>query len=284
MSSDEMTNVDVRCPICTKKGYIEVNLTELRKIERGLLAINVAENTVCEHTFIAYVDKNLNVRDCYIADFTLDVVQEAASIEDKSALIEEINLDTIKMYFNEGLIAGLLRALLLKKSVLVISNQTQLANYVHNFFDYITENSFDYDITFKEREEYLKNKKEYKKHVVFQGNTLHQDKKKIIDQKKMKYETRIVHKFFEETDLLSSLIIFKNEIQKIYELANSLGKIIKDNEGKQLNSKFLISELKNVQEEKITSVELELLLDIVRNYFEISFSKLSDASDFLGFL
>ena len=93
----DITNVEVRCPICSEKGMIEVDKDELKTIERGLLAINVAQGSICDHTFIAYIDKNLNVRDCYIADFQIEVPQVQETTADTS---EVQKLDIVKMNFS----------------------------------------------------------------------------------------------------------------------------------------------------------------------------------------
>lgn len=274
-----ITQTEVRCPVCAKKGFIDVDLDELKKVERGLMAINVAAHSICDHTFIAYVDKNLNIRDCYTADFQISVPQK----EEKDSTAITSNLDIIKLSYSENFITNLLRAVLFNKKVLVLTDQINLASHINDFFKFIAENTFKFDIQFKVKKYYQDNKKELKDYIVFDSNKLIQDKDKVMDQKKLKEEKRIIQKFFEEKDLLSGLIIIKNEIQKIYEMTNILNKYIKENKDKKsLNSKLLIDKLEG-SNIKVTTVKLNFLLDIIENYFGTEF-KISETSDFLGFL
>ncbi|MFX1394960.1 MAG: hypothetical protein ACFFAH_15510, partial [Promethearchaeota archaeon] len=64
-----MNKVQINCPICSKTGSIEISHNILKDSLRGLLAINIAKDIICSHSFIAYIDKNLNVRDYFVADF-----------------------------------------------------------------------------------------------------------------------------------------------------------------------------------------------------------------------
>lgn len=61
------------CPVCSKKGIIEISEKPLVNATRGLISISISKDIVCEHAFIAYVDKNLKVRDYFRPDFQLDL-------------------------------------------------------------------------------------------------------------------------------------------------------------------------------------------------------------------
>ena len=58
-----MASIKIQCPSCGKKGDFEILDEKIKNVARGLLAVNIAENTICEHSFIAYVDKNFTIRD-----------------------------------------------------------------------------------------------------------------------------------------------------------------------------------------------------------------------------
>ena len=81
--------------------------------------------------------------------------------------------------------------------------------------DYVSRDTFEYDITLLPIDDYMKTKKRYKVHLVLGRNEVLRDDDKIIDLKGLKTEKKIVDKFFGETNLMSSLIILKNEISKI---------------------------------------------------------------------
>jgi hypothetical protein len=70
-----MAKVEIRCPSCAKIGKIEIKESILSQSIRGITAVNIPENLICEHSFIAYIDKNLAVRDCFIADFQIEIPQ-----------------------------------------------------------------------------------------------------------------------------------------------------------------------------------------------------------------
>ncbi len=64
-----MSKMQIICPSCAKNGYIEVSEKDIKGTSRGVLAVNIAENILCSHTFIVYVDKNLMIRDYFLVDF-----------------------------------------------------------------------------------------------------------------------------------------------------------------------------------------------------------------------
>ncbi|MEJ2279920.1 MAG: hypothetical protein P8Y70_19570 [Candidatus Lokiarchaeota archaeon] len=64
--------VEVRCPACSKKGEVEIEKEQIKNSSRGLLAINIS-NAFCEHQFVAYIDENLKVRDCFLTDFEVEI-------------------------------------------------------------------------------------------------------------------------------------------------------------------------------------------------------------------
>ena len=68
-----MKKLEVRCPSCSNIGYIEISEEEVEKAARGIFAVNISEGIACEHSFVAYIDKNLSVRDTFIADFQLEL-------------------------------------------------------------------------------------------------------------------------------------------------------------------------------------------------------------------
>ncbi|GAG34301.1 unnamed protein product, partial [marine sediment metagenome] len=79
-----MTIIQITCPSCKKKGNIEISDDAIKNVSRGLLAINVASNIICDHSFITYVDKNLSIRDYFIADFQIEI-PDIAPTEDTEA-------------------------------------------------------------------------------------------------------------------------------------------------------------------------------------------------------
>ena len=89
----------------------------------------------------------------------------------------------------------------------------------------------------------------------------------------MNIEKFIVNKFIVEPDLNTSLIILKNEFNKLYELSNAIGDFIHEHSGEKMKSIGLINYLNQKYNVKIPQNYLNYLLEIVRYYFKIEIPK-----------
>ncbi|TXT59136.1 MAG: hypothetical protein BAJALOKI3v1_1120001 [Promethearchaeota archaeon] len=282
-----MTKVSLRCPECGKNGYIEVSEEELSNVSRGLLAVNVSENIICNHSFVAYVDKNLKIRDCFMADFHIEIPElvSTQTVEaEEISKADKIDLVLIKLNLPATLIAYLLKSILLGQDILILNDQAYLYEHIQEFIEYITENSFDANFKIIPREDYINNKKEYKNYIILEGNEIVNDKDNILSDKKLNVERTIVEKFLAESDERSSLIVLKNEIQKSYSLAEKVIEFINNYKGKEIQSKKIIDYLAKEENVNIKIPYLRYLLDIVEHYFKMDVPISSDISNFLGFL
>lgn len=281
-----MPKIEIRCPSCSKIGYIDIIEETIKNIKRGVLSVNIAKDTICEHSFIAYVDKNLAIRDYILADFHIelpDVIIEQELEQKISITPDLLNIDLIQLNLHASLITFIIRGIMLKKKIILVSDLNILHDHVINFFEYITQNSFDFDILIVSKEEHEENKKKYKNHLVFENNQVINDKNRIIDPKKLKIEQKIIQEFYADYDVNSSVIILKNEIQKAYILSKTVRDYI-NNIKEKLSSKKIINKINEVHGIKIQIPYFNFLIDIVKNYFEIDVPKLSDISNFLSFL
>jgi hypothetical protein len=282
-----MTKVSLRCPECGENGYIEVSEEELSNVSRGLLAVNVSEEIICKHSFVAYVDKNLKIRDCFMADFHIEIPElvSTQTVEaEEISKADKIDLVLIKLNLPATLIAYLLKSILLGQEILILNDQNYLYEHIQEFIEYITENSFDTNFKIIPREDYINNKKEYKNYVILEGNEIVNDKDNLLSDNKLNVERTIVEKFLAESDERSSLIVLKNEIQKSYSLAEKIIEFINSYEGKEIQSKKIIDYLAKEENINIKIPYLRYLLDIVEHYFEMDVPISSDISNFLGFL
>lgn len=222
-----MSKVEIRCPSCQGVGFIQVSEDAMKNVSRGLLAVNIAEHTICDHSFITYIDKNLNVRDYFVADFHIELpdIAPPEEIEDLDKKIpgkDIIDIDLIKLNLPAILIAHVLKSIFSKQKIIIISEQGFLYGHIINFFKYITQDSFDIDITAISAEDYKDNKKKYKDYMVFESTQVIRNVKKIIDQKKLKVEKHIVNRFMTEAELGYSYIVLKNEVYKAFKLAKTI--------------------------------------------------------------
>lgn len=270
-----MTNILVRCPSCSKNGYIDVLEENLKDVKRGLLAVNIPANVICSHSFIVYIDNNLIIRDYFIADYQFQIEIPVLDTlgEQKDVVVPEkyfVNLNLVKLNVSANLMTYILRSLFLKKNILIISEETFLNNIILNFIKYITQDNFNIDISIISNEKYKQEKKLYKDCMVFEGNEIVNNVKKLINPKKMAIEKQIVLRFLSEMDLNSSLLILRNDINKIYLLSKSIVDAINSLDKKEkINILKINKSLEETHNIKINNLYLEFLVDIVRYYFEI---------------
>lgn len=286
-------SIKIQCPTCSKRGFIDIADGLIEQVERGLLAVNVSAQ-ICEHSFIVYLDKNLAIRDYIIADFHITLPEQDAGAEAESglkAVTAILDLDLLKMNLTPALMTYLLRSIFLKKKIVLLSDQTFLYNHILALCNFVFQDKFEFDLTLLPIEEYMKTKEKYKVHLVLGRNEVLRDDDKIIDLKALKTEKRIVDKFFAESNLMSSLIILKNEISKIYDNAYDIVKYLQNYEletgsGSQekFSNKQIIEFLRTERNQKISVQELNYLLEIVQYYFEIKLPDSSGIKDFLGFI
>jgi hypothetical protein len=149
---------------------------------------------------------------------------------------------------------------------------------------YVYQNQFDIDVITMTKKDYINEENDYNGYIILEKNDIIKDNKNIIDPKKLGVEKRIAQKFLKEYDLETGLIILRNEIKKAYEYSRSLAEFIKNPKQETLTSKYLNNYLSEVYNEKISGNYLNFLLDIVKNYFKVEFSKMERGSKFLNFL
>ena len=264
-----MTLLQVVCPDCSQRGSIEISDNAIKSVSRGLLAVNVPEGTICSHSFITYIDKNLKIRDYFIADFQYELPKTGETEKIKNInFSEEIDLSLIKLNLSANLITYMIKSILTNQKILYISSDSFMNPHILEFFQIITQDNFEFNISFESEEEFKSRNNEFKDFMVFERNEIINNVNNSLNPKKLKVEKKIVHIFLSEADLNSSLILLKNELQKAYLLSNSIIEIIqKINNIKKLNVSKLGKNLEKSQKVKINNDYLEFLLEIVRNYF-----------------
>ncbi len=281
-----MKKIEVRCPSCAARGFIEVSEGEVEKAKRGVFAVNVSEGFICEHSFVAYIDKNFSVRDTFTTDFQLELPEiiPKKSIEPKdSAQLDSINVSLIKLNLSASLIAYILRAILCKRKIVLIFDQIFMLDDVRRFFDYITINSFKTELVVISKDQY--NNESYNDYIVFNRKDVIKDDDGIIDVKKLGVERSLVQKFLEEYEPGASLIYLQNGLQKAYELSETIADIVKGLKKKEkVYSKKIIGDLSRIHNVKIQLAYLDFLFEIVENYFKVEVPKSSKVSNFLGTL
>ena len=277
-----MNNCRIICPSCSKSGNIEISSDAFKDVARGLLAVNISPGIICSHSFVAYIDRDLNVRDHFIADFKVEL-PEISSIEkiqiDKVPKRDIIDVDLVRLNMPVMQFTHVLKSIFSKKKIVLISSQEFLHNHILNFFNFVTQDSFEIDISIMTREKFIENKKHLKDSMVFEGINIIQNFKKTINPKKLNVEKQIVKKFLTEQELGYGYIILKNEIQKAYELSKVIVNTINDckKNKEHVNILKINSQLEKIYEIKIGHLYLNFLIKIVKNYFGIAVPSFRDA-------
>ncbi len=280
-------SVRLRCPYCSKQGKIEISEESHKNMIRGVLTVNVAKGTICEHSFIAYVDKNYQVRDYFTPDFQLELSEESQKEEIKKIIPykEKLNVDLIKLNFPPALLAYSLRLIFFKKNLILVLKESFLKDHFRAFYEFITQHSFEFNFTFLDTNEYKERFSEFKECMVIKDNELLVNNGAMENQNKVDVENDMIRPFFDENDPNVSLIFLENEMQKVYEFAKKLRELIEQTENKDnLTTKKMGKFLKVETHEKISERYLDLILDIVEHYFETKIPKRSNVSNLLDIL
>ncbi|MFX0073396.1 MAG: hypothetical protein ACFFAO_20145 [Candidatus Hermodarchaeota archaeon] len=275
-----MTEIEVQCPICSEKGLISFSEEILQNVKRGLLAINVPSGTICSHSFITYVDRNIKIRDYFTADYQIQIPKIKSIEEEKRKVPERYlnNLHLIKLNVPAILITYILKSIFFKKKVLVISDDLFLNEITLNFFKYITQETFDISIDFTSKEEYKQKTKDFRNYIVLEENEILKNPDKSLNPKKINVEKQIVLRFFSERDLNTSLQLIKNDIVKAFHLSKSMVDIINEsNQVKKVNTIEISKKVEEINDIKISSAYLEFLLNIIRNYFDFDIPSVSQS-------
>ncbi len=279
-----MVKVEVHCPSCKQAGLIEISEDLIKNAQRGVIAVRIAENVICEHAYIAYVDKNLKVRDYFMADFEIELPDIAPRqlIEEKKVLPQDIfDVDLIKLNVSAIIMTYTLKALLSKQPIIIIFDEEFLHRHILNFFEWITQDCYMVHLTLLSIVDYMKNKKRYKNYIVLGQNKILKDSNKILNPKKIKIEKKIIEKFFNEHDSTAGVFLLKNEIQKTYELAKAIMEYFKSSDDPdKIIPVNLINYFKEIYHVNIQIQYLRFSTEIVKDYFEFEVPK----SFFLSFL
>ncbi|MBD3255028.1 MAG: hypothetical protein GF383_08035 [Candidatus Lokiarchaeota archaeon] len=282
-----MSKVQIRCPICSKSQDVDISDADLKNVSRGLLAINITTGAICDHSFIAYVDKNRKVRDYFTADFQIGLPEMTSKEEVASEQIPssaQINLDVVKSNITALLLSYIINSILNGKEILLIVENPEIEPKITEFLKFITQKSFNFKLKALTLDEYKSDKKKYKKWMVFNGNEIINNADKSIDAKKLKVEKMLVSKFMNEPESNYGAVVLKNEVKKIFMFCELIMKVIDTNKDKTLNSKFLIDNLEEAYNIKVDINFLNFIIDSIEHYFNYEVPKIDNLSDFLGFL
>jgi hypothetical protein len=236
--------------------------------------------------FCCVCGKNFAVRDTFIADFQLelpDIVPEQEIGPDIAQQLDLIDISLIKLNFSASLLTHVIRALLFKKKIFLLFNQSYMVDNIYKFIEYITLNSFKANILVISGDQY--DIYDIKDSIILDGNKIIKDDNDILNAKTLGVERSLVRKFLAEYEPKPSLIYLQNGLQKTYELSKTVVDIVNNLKKKEkVYSKNVIEEIARIHSVKVQLPYLDFLYKIVENYFEVKVPKSSNVSNFLSTL
>jgi len=134
----ELINIRVICPKCKKDQYIEFDFMHIKESKKGVTAILIPQNSICEHSFQIFVDKNGIVRGYETPDFELQVEQQKSVESELEEKISQHNFDVAKSLLGEEIFFRLLRSLIEGNEIFCVSESKSIREYIQN----VLKNSF----------------------------------------------------------------------------------------------------------------------------------------------
>lgn len=267
--------IQIYCPKCSATGSINVEDSKLKKIESGVLAVEIPKDLVCEHFFIAYIDKQGDVRNYCVADFEINVGEEVKASTHIDDTLEKLDVFLIKINIYPSILTYIIKAIMLGKNVLIITEDPLLDEHIRNFFEFITKDSFmlNVSITNSEQNQISKNNDDYD--IIFQGNKIIKQKASEFSLDNLEIEENLVQKFLGEGDLTTGLVLLKNELTKLFEISKFFKKFIKQSEKKKkkINPKKIVKKIEKTYNVSLSTQYLELVYSILSNYFSFHVPK-----------
>ena len=195
---------------------------------------------------------------------------------------DKLDLDLIKINIPSKLLSFILRSIFIKKKVKIISDDSFLISHILNFFKFITQDTFTFDISIISTDECENNKDEYSDCMIFNNLEIINNVDDIINPKDLAVEQQIIFKFLKESEPKIALIVLKNEILKLYNLSKSIGEFAKE-EPKLSEKKITDFLVKNhgLKMQKKFRPYFNLLLEIAAAYFEVEIARASRVANFL---
>mgnify|MGYP006280233019 CR=1 FL=1 len=189
-----------------------------------------------------------------------------------------LDVELIKTYMEPISLAYIIYGVVLRKKVLVLLDNSFLKEHLNNFFEFIFENSFEYDILVESFENYIKNKKSYEGTLILgEKKVIKNIKNEAVREKEIKVERDIIKKFLSKPQRKASLLCLKEEIQKAYILANGLVEEIskkEKGEGQKIDVKQLFQDLEEKHNITLALPYIYFLMEIVENYFKKEVSEI----------
>ncbi|KKM88878.1 hypothetical protein LCGC14_1254320 [marine sediment metagenome] len=180
----------------------------------------------------------------------------------------------LKKNIKSEILIYIVHACLFKKNLLILIKKevSHLIPDLNKFTDYIFQKSFTGKILIKSKSQYKKNRQLYEEYIVMEEKELIKKTRKLINSNQLKYETKIVRKFYNNTDNSLNILNLKERLEGIYIFTKHMFNFYerKDN-NKPLSPKIVVKHLEEtLSVKKIRKEYLYFLTDVIREYFGLT--------------
>ena len=256
------TNIKANCPFCNKVSYLQIPLRVLDHDHRKA-NILVPKYRVCEHSFMLLIDRYFKVRSYQKIDYKV--------LSETKRYLNPHNIDVFHLKLDikpEILIAAIEAIFHNKKVLFVLERDSQLKGILINFFNYVFQDTFNFNVMIKKNDYYSKNKHIFEDFIVFKvmkGEICLND---ANFARKYKLEREIVIQFYNETNSIIAINNLRDKIREFYIISKKICQL-HDIMGKYryLSRKRVIRYLENEFYVKIKKDYFDFLNEIVKKYF-----------------
>ncbi len=254
--------------------YILVGLVE-QKLST-ILRKEVRFDIIDYETFDKKEHSNIRI------SFDLEVLLPDMEIEgiDDTDLPEKdaLDMDLIKTYIEPVSLSYILHGVILKKEILFLLENSFLKEHLINLFEFVFEDSFNFDIVVDSVENYITNKNSLEGRLILgEKKIIKNINENPIREKDIKIEQDIIRKLLSISQRKASLLSLKREVKKAHILAKELLEsisMVEQGDGSKIDVKKLLPNLEEKYNIKLTLPYINFLMEIIEKYFEKQVSEI----------
>ncbi len=274
--------VFIQCPVCKKSGKIEVPKKKIEEKSSGL-SIIIVKKLICEHVFLAYIDKNFIMRESEEVYYvpSPEIIEKSKEI--KEEFFDDHEMVMIQMNLYPLTLSYILKCFLNNQSVGIIleENQDFLKPTYEKLFNYLFNRTFEINYQILSEYDYSNLKNELDLPIIIKNVEILKDEHGFLTENEFAVERGFINKFYNENYGRDTLKALKLEINNAFMLANTTKNYITNN--KKLNLNKIIKYLENEFKINVDIKYAEFLLEIIKNYFNLEVKSIYKNVEFLKF-
>ncbi|TXT62089.1 MAG: hypothetical protein BAJALOKI1v1_1030005 [Promethearchaeota archaeon] len=282
MTNENRKSVFIQCPTCLKNGKIEIPRDKIEKKASGLSLI-IVKKLICEHVFLAYIDKNFTMRESEEVYFvpSPQIIEKSKKI--KEEFFDKNELDLINLNLYPLTLNYILKSLMNAKAIGIVLEERQdfLKTIYEKFLNFLFNNTFNTQYQIILDQEYSEAKEELNLPIIVKNIEIIKDNENFLTDVEFAVERGFIQKFYNDEYGLETLRALKFEINNAFLLAQSTKEFIENT--KKLNLNKVIKFLEKEFNINIDVKYAEFLIGIVKNYYNVEVGNLYKNVEFMKF-